>query len=98
MPTNRERVGWAREAADAYCKATRHRTLVEYISEPSDGEEVIADLMCDLRHLADSLKVDWTQAVIRAASHYGAELEEEHGVATEPDPVVYVSVHGGVAE
>jgi hypothetical protein len=81
MPNNRERVGWAGEA----------------VSEPSDGEEVIADLMCDLHHLADSLRVDWTQAGTRAARHYGAELEE-NGFSTEPDPVVYVSVHGGVAE
>jgi hypothetical protein len=98
MPSNRERVGWARQAADAYCKATRHRTLSECVSEPSDGEEVIADLMCDLRHLADSLRVDWTQAGTRAARHYHAELEDENGFATESAPVVYVSVHGGVAE
>lgn len=86
MPNHRERIGWAREAADAYCKATRHRTLNEYISEPSAGEEVITDLMCDLRHLADSLRIDWTQAGTRAARRNRAELEDERDFAAEPDP------------
>ncbi len=30
--------------------------------------------------------------------HYRAELEDENGFVTEPAHVVYVSVHGGVAE
>lgn len=98
MPSNDERIGWAREAADAYCKATRQRKLVEYISDPSDGEEVIADLLCDLRHLADSMQVDWDQARTRAATHYSAELKDNDGFAMDPDPIVYVSVHGGIAE
>lgn len=98
MPSNDERIGWAREAADAYCKATRHRKLFEYISDPSDGEEVIADLLCDLRHLADSMQVDWDQAGTRAATHYSAELKDKNGFAMDPDPVVYVSVHGGIAD
>jgi hypothetical protein len=98
MPSNDERVGWARKAADAYCKATRHRELFEYISDPSDAEEVIADLLCDLRHLADSMQVDWNQAGTRAATHYSAELKDDDGFAMDPDPIVYVSVHGGIAE
>jgi hypothetical protein len=98
MPSNEERIGWARDAADAYCKATRHRTLLEHASDPSDSEEVVADLLCDLRHLADSLQVDWTQAGRRAARHYRAELRDADGFAMDPDPIVYVSVHGGLAE
>lgn len=98
MPSNQERIGWAREAADAYCKATRHRTLLEYVSDPSDGEEVIADLLCDIRHLTDSLEIDWAQAGTRAARHYSAEIKDENGFAMDPDPFVYVSVHGGLAE
>jgi hypothetical protein len=98
MPSNEERIGWARDAADAYCKATRHQTLLEYTSDPSDSEEVVADLLCDLRHLADSLQVDWTQAGRRAARHYSAELKDVDGFAIDPDPIVYVSVHGGLAE
>lgn len=98
MRSNDERIGWAREAADAYCKATRHQKLLEYISDPSDSEEVIADLLCDLRHLADSMLVDWNQAGTRAANHYSAELKDKDGFAIYPDPVVYVSVHGGIAD
>lgn len=98
MPSNDERIGWAREAVDAYCKATRHRKLLEYVSDPSDGEEVIADLLCDLRHLADSMQVDWDQAGTRAAKHYSAELKDKDGFAMDPDAVVYVSVHGGLAD
>jgi hypothetical protein len=98
MPNNQERMGWAREAVEAYCKVTRHRELLEYVSDPSDGEEVIADLLFDLRHLADSLHVDWTLAATRAARHYGAELKDEDGFAMDPDPAVYVSVHDGLAE
>lgn len=99
MPTsNSDRIGWAQKAADAYCKATRHQNLLEYVSDPSDGKEVIADLLCDLRHLADSMQVEWDQAGIRAAAHYSAELKDTDGFAMDPDPVVYVSVHGGIAD
>lgn len=58
---NEDRAGWAREALDAYCRATRNgSTLAD-----SDPQEVISDFLGDLRHLIDQL-----------ANEAGLEVEE----------------------
>ena len=37
-------------------------------------EAQIADMVCDLRHLADALKVDWGEVGDRVESNYAAEV------------------------
>ncbi|MBS1895473.1 MAG: hypothetical protein JST59_29590 [Actinobacteria bacterium] len=37
------------------------------------GEEEIADLLCDLRHLADEIGLDWAPLVERAGRYHEAE-------------------------
>ncbi|MFZ2530507.1 MAG: hypothetical protein WAX14_23120 [Rhodococcus sp. (in: high G+C Gram-positive bacteria)] len=52
--------------------------LVPYVKRCRSGndgfEEQIADLVADLRHLADTLDVDWGDVDARVASNYAAEL------------------------
>jgi hypothetical protein len=75
-PTNEDRAHWALEAAQTYAGLTRsdgHR-----VSEAGTdyAEEVIGDLLCDLRHLCKRLGVDYELLDNRADINFSAEEEE----------------------
>lgn len=42
-----------------------------------DTQESMGDLICNLFHLADSMEIDRNLILVRAHSHYYAELYEE---------------------
>lgn len=54
--------------------------LVPYLqrcrSTHDEFEAQIADLVCDLRHLAAALDVVWDEVVDRVESNYAAEVRE----------------------
>ncbi len=46
-PTNRERADWAQASLDTFCRETGQST-----KDPGDFGDAVADLICDLMHLA----------------------------------------------
>lgn len=73
--TNEDRAGFADVAVDAYHLRTRH-VVGPDINDPEEWEEVMSDLLCDLRHLADVRGLDWNVLLARGVSHYMAEIDE----------------------
>jgi hypothetical protein len=45
------------------------------LGDPDNAEEAIAELICDLRHLADEHGLDWTQLGQRAERYYAEEAK-----------------------
>lgn len=52
-----------------------------YADEPA--EDLLSDVLTDLRHAADTLEVDFTRAVRVSRDHYAAELNQEEDDAAE---------------
>lgn len=71
-PDNLDRAQWARLALVTFAEATRQ--------DGDEHEEVVSDLLCDLRHFCDLAELDWTDLLRRAEMHYEAEVEEEEVV------------------
>ncbi len=44
------------------------------MADPENGEETIAELLCDLRHFADELGVEWPGVLDRAERYYAEEV------------------------
>lgn len=62
---NAMRAAWAHSALSAFVKACS-----------TEWEDALADLLCDLIHLADrDEQLDFEQALERARSHYEAETD-----------------------
>ena len=62
---NMKRAEWARRALGAFGRETG--------VGDEDMETQLSDLLCDLRHLADEEKVEWSEVLRRASFHYSAE-------------------------
>lgn len=63
-----------RNAARALLAATGLVSYAKRCRTSNDEFEVlIADLMCDLRHLVDALSVEWDQVQHRVESNYAEE-------------------------
>jgi hypothetical protein len=85
-PDNEDRAGFACTAVEAYAAITRFDPREQKISvdgpEDTDGrehaEEVMSDLLGDMRHLAKSLGIDWDTINERGAGHFEYESEEEY--------------------
>lgn len=89
--TNNDRGFWALCAVEAYAGETRMDPREQVIDgakvEAGDpdhkahAEELISDLLGDIRHLCDQFGIDWDTVDDRGADHYLAEKEEEkaHG-------------------
>ena len=65
MPTTQDRIEAAEEAIQAHRDATR-----EY---ESNTEEVVIDLLTNLRHLAEAHDLDFTALVRISKTHHMAE-------------------------
>jgi len=83
---NKSRAGWAREAVEAYARETRHspsEQVIDVTTRPDEwpgrdhAEEVISDLLGDLRHLCDELGLDFDEQSERGAMHHREEVAEE---------------------
>lgn len=74
-PTNEDRAHWALEAANTYAQLTRTNAAGVSEADTDYAEEVIADLLCDLRHLSKRLGVDFETLDLRADINFNAEVE-----------------------
>jgi len=63
---NEDRASWARAALGAFMGETYQ----------TDQIEALGDLVCDLRHLADRLGMDWYKVLDGAGLHYTYETLE----------------------
>jgi hypothetical protein len=54
---------------------------------PANADQVISDMLSDLRHLCDRLELDWSEMTRRGRIHYFDELaaEASGGVTIYPD-------------
>lgn len=72
---NRRRRDRAAQAIAAYGEAepiSGARTAP--VADPENGAGAIAELLCDLRHLADDLGIEWAGLLGRAERYYAEEL------------------------
>lgn len=68
---NIKRAEWAEKALRVFSKETG-------VNPDGDGYDLaIADLICDLRHLADRQKVSFKEIMKGVAMHYEAEIRHE---------------------
>ena len=73
----------ARDAAETgFCdnsdRADRAQAAIDaYASGAPRDESHFADLLCDLRHLADRDGIDFATQLIRAGNNYNAEKDED---------------------
>lgn len=82
---NEDRAGFAAAAVNAYCSMTRFDPREQTVSvegpDDKDGrehaEEVMSDLLGDLRHLAKAFGIDWDAIDERGREHFEYELAEE---------------------
>jgi molybdopterin synthase catalytic subunit len=77
-PNNEDRAHWALEAVNTYAGLTRNNADEQRVNEvdAEQAEEVISDLLADMRHLCKRLGVDFEAANARGDLNYTAELEE----------------------
>lgn len=47
--------------------------------DDEDNETILTDLLCDLMHLCDVERIDWSKCVALAQDHYREEVAEEKG-------------------
>lgn len=82
-PDNNDRADFANDAVSAYYKRTRPSDpYPEEIGagDPDDQEvlaEVLRDLLCDLRHWADVVGLDFSDQDEMALGHYDEEVTQE---------------------
>ena len=51
----------------------------ETLMDDEDNETILTDLLCDLMHLCDVERIDWSKCVALAQDHYREEVAEEKG-------------------
>lgn len=71
MPNNGQRAAWALMALDTHS--------IETGVQREDAKTRFGDLMCNLRHLADLLELDFDAQVIGSRQTYEAEIAEDGG-------------------
>lgn len=77
-PTNAMRAGWARAAADTFTSLTYgERALADLHSD--DQVQALADLVCDVLHLARELGATPGGVLGSASRHFDEEEREEIG-------------------
>lgn len=81
-PNNEDRANFAWAAVNAYAAETRSGGE-RVVSDPrlstdtrAQAEEVISDLLCDLRHLAVAWDIDWEAVDERGRWHFDFEVAE----------------------
>jgi hypothetical protein len=65
IPGNDTRAEWARAGLVAFAAATGQ--------DPDDQEEVVTDLLADLRHYCDLAEISWDDVLRHADMHHAFE-------------------------
>lgn len=81
-PDNTDRAGWAQSAVHHYASLTRSDPREQTVSSEDEdarehAEEVISDLLGDLRHLSRQLGINFQTMLGRSLGHFTEELAEE---------------------
>lgn len=74
-PTNADRARWAAMAIDPFARETFHKGFKALIE--GDQEDCIADLVCDLLHLARTKGFDTEALLSKATGNFEAEVAYE---------------------
>lgn len=69
---NRDRIGWAEVALDAFAEETFSKDFATAFDD-GEGDDVIADLLCNLRHLAKARGLDFADLDRRGAANFEHE-------------------------
>jgi hypothetical protein len=75
-PNNEDRAHWALAAVNTYSELIHNGHKVNE-GDAEHAEEVMADLLADLRHLSKKLGVDFESANLRADINFTAEEAEQ---------------------
>jgi hypothetical protein len=81
MTDKTDHIAWAAEAVAVFQKHCR-----------TGDDHAIADLICDLGHLADDLGFDFLNEVKRGVGHWYAERHVRDGEVLGPDATVEIIV------
>lgn len=82
-PDNADRASFARTGVEAYARCTRSGDSTVTVDDPADpdsrenAEEVIGDLLGDLRHLCQAWGIDFDEVSERGRGHFEYEVAEE---------------------
>ncbi len=82
MINNADHIVWAAEAIAVYQRHSR-----------TGDEHAIADLICDLGHLAEERGFDFISEVRRGIGHWYAELHAEDRSDLGPDAAVEITIN-----
>lgn len=75
MPSNTQRIAWAKEAVRWFAGCTGQLSdLQESSYDPAAWEEIMTDLLCNLQHLCTDQGLDWRRLLLRADIHYESEV------------------------
>lgn len=86
-PDNNDRADFANDAVSAYFERTRPSDPYPAEIGACDADdkealaEVLGDLLCDLRHWADVVGLDFEECNENGEGHYDIEVEEEQARA-----------------
>jgi hypothetical protein len=81
MTDKANHIGWAADAVAAYQRRCG-----------TDDEHAIADLLCDLGHLAEERDLDFIEEVRRAIGHWYAEHHSRDRDDFGPDAAVEITI------
>jgi hypothetical protein len=81
MPDVADHISWAAEAVAVFQRRCR-----------SGDEHAIADLICDLGHLADERGFDFLSEVKRGIGHWYTEQHARERDHAGPDPLVEIMI------
>jgi hypothetical protein len=76
-----DHIAWAAEAVAVFQERCR-----------TGNEHAIADLICDLGHLAEERGLDFLSEVKRGIGHWYAEYHAAHGEVLGPDAAVQIVI------
>ena len=76
-----DHIAWAAEAVAVFQERCR-----------TGDEHAIADLICDLGHLAEERSLDFLNEVKRGIGHWYAEHHTAHGEVLGPDAAVQIII------
>lgn len=72
-PNNFQRAGWARDALATFVEQTDSVAGLDSLGN-EDLSDAVADLICDLLHLANQSGLDPKRIIAQAQANYEAEL------------------------
>ena len=82
MTDNADHIAWAAEAIAVYQRHCR-----------TGDEHAVADLICDLGHLAEERGFDFISEVRRGIAHWYAELHAQDRNDLGPDAAVEIAIN-----